>query len=781
VRKSLVSGERTSASRVWCHDQWLSPVKACPSPNMTTEGPTEIVNQAPNGGPALDFHADAETVEAAPLVISNQIAQRLEGKIPGAQNIREFLERPYILTQGNFSSVDTGILWKIDPFNSLQTALKKEKLNGVYMFKADIEIVINVNASKFQTGRYIVGYVPSGGCIISTPGYVRKFRAHTANLQTISSTHHVEIDLGTQTTAVLKIPFQSIYPMHRTSLTLTEAGIGYVFLIPYVPLAAASGSTSAGYTIWGRYENIVLGAPALSQGGDDGSEEAKAAGVGPVTKMVRKVGEAATILGEIPLLSAGAYQVSWAADIIARATHVFGWSKPINLDTPQYIVDRRYANIQNTDGVATAHVVGAVSTNRLVAAPSVSGVDEMSLSFITSIYGYATTFSWTPSAAAGTLLWSGTVSPWAYEQSYGHGYTNVPAGAAAMMFEYWRGSIKYRFKFVKNQFYSGRLMFYWNPNVVGTAPGNLAQTEYLHRSIVDIREADEFEIVIPYTNMLQYTPRISSVGNVGFYVLDPLIAPSTVPQSMSVIMELAGGPDFELARPSLTVEPYTPVVSQGGDTYGEVQQSLDHAKICMGEKIESLRQLAKLHIRTYNVQANATSAQAVRYSPFIFNYPTQITSNATAVARGNSYITWMEYISFFYAIVTGSARVIVMSLSGQQTIHFGVGNTTTKYVNSSYSALDFDGSRGIDTDRDGCFDIVLPPYQLTVGRSVANQMASTTTDTFALGQDATTTCLVLRPVVSFSSYAPYVTQMASDDYNAFGFCGTFPYIGRTQV
>lgn len=759
---------------------WLGPVKAPSiSETMTSEGPSQVSSQPPTGGPALNFRADAETVEAAPVALYEGIIEKLHSKIPGSQNIKEFLSRPYMLSHGNLTATDSGILWKTDPFNSLQTSLKKEKLNGIYMFRADVEIVINVNASKFQTGRYIIGFVPSGGCIVTTPGYVRKFRAHTANLQTITSTHHVEIDLGTQTTATLVIPFMSIYPMHRTSLTLAEAGIGYVYLIPYVPLAAASGSTSAGYTIWGKYTNIVLGAPALSQG-DDGSEEAEAAGVGPVTKMVRKVGQAATILGEIPLISSGAYQVAWAADIIARASHVFGWSKPLDLDAPEYIITRRFPNLQNVDGIDTAHQTATVSTNRVVSSPHSNGVDEMSLKFITSLMTHATMFSWTPSASAGTFLWTSTVNPFVFEQAYGHGWTNTAVGSMTLMFELWRGSLKYKFKFVKNQFYSGRLMFFWNPSVAGTLPGNLAQTEYLHRSVVDVRDMDEYEVTIPYTNMAQYCSRATSVGTVGFVVLDPLIAPSTVPQSISVIVEIAGGDDFELARPNLISEPYVPVVSQAGDIYGEVDVSLDYAKACIGEKIESLRQLAKLNMRTFNTIVSAASGQVIKYSPYLYNYPTQITSNATAVARGQSYTTWNEFVTFFYSMVTGSYRVQVLTLGGSLTVSYGYGSTTTKYSNASFDASSSDSMRGIDNDVDGCFDIVVPPYQTTIGRSVAVQMTSTTTDSFSYGQDATLTCLCVRPVGT-PVFAPMISYQAADDFNAYGFCGTFPYIGRTQT
>ncbi len=68
---------------------WLGPVKA-PSISlyMTTEGPAIVVDAPPRGGPALDFRADAETVEAAPLPIIHNLGSELNDKIPGAQTIK---------------------------------------------------------------------------------------------------------------------------------------------------------------------------------------------------------------------------------------------------------------------------------------------------------------------------------------------------------------------------------------------------------------------------------------------------------------------------------------------------------------------------------------------------------------------------------------------------------------------------------------------------------------------------------------------------------------------
>lgn len=782
---------------------------------MASAPPTESAGtlvQAPSEGQVLSitkFNDDTLGASAAPISVVTHLRDVIEDlHVEGSEDIIKFLTRPTILTSGSVSTTDTGIMYSVDPFVALmQSAVKKDKLSGVFMFRADVILTLNINAVRFQTGRYILGWIPSGGASVGSTGYVRKYRMHTANLQTISQVPHVEIDLGTQTHVELRIPYTSIYPFVLNSPSLNPImNIGKAFLIPYVPLQAASGDTTASYTLWGAFDNVTLSGPSYQS--SFGEAEVKGTRAGPLTSGLRKVARASSILGEIPILGSGAMSVAWAAGILARAADVFGWSKPVNLGTPNYVVPRLIPYTSASDQQGTSQVMGVSSTNRLVSFPGsgTSAQDEMSVDFLKQVYALYRIVQWSSSNGVGTTLTTFAIDPSQFKLTYGKGSTFPPVSMLAAVAGMWRGSFKFRFKLVKNEFYSGRLLVDFFPSYnAGTLSGNMGLTEYLHRVIVDLRTTSEFEVCVPYISPTMYMNYGESVGVLEVYVLDALVVPSTCPSTVNIIIEVAGGGDFEVERPTMedtsgTWEPYIPAVAQSADFEAfpcyplggseKNAKAIVPSTICIGERLESLRQLAKLVMP--KVPVSAITWVANNYAlvkPYSLSYVGQYTDNSTVLLRSSFYCDYIDLISAMYSMTTGNMRVL--AIPGVFTeAYVGAGITAPPASNSFLSqAAPATSSPSlirtfVNSQYERVLDFIVPAYQKTIGRSVANQFATdNVTNSQPTGINSVTTGLFWYTYGSSdASPRPYtIVRQAADDWNCYGFISTVPMVLRTTA
>jgi hypothetical protein len=719
----------------------------------------------------------------------------------GADNIRTFLERPVIISHGLLADTDTGKIASLDPWRLLVVA-KQAKLDGIYMLRATLHLTLNVNAVRFQTGRYILYHLPTGGADSLLPGYTVKLKLHTTHLTAITQLPHVEIDIATQTHVELDLPFNMVFPYMDTRVA-TRIDFGDVFLNPYVPLAAGAGDATAGYTLWASFRDIELSGPTVTQSaGDFSAREQKRAGIGPVQGVFDKVAKATTILGELPLIGAGAKTVSWGASVLGRAASVFGWSKPVSLKVPEFVVPRPLAYLGVSDQLSTAQPLGLVSTNAVVSSPGNSGtnVDEMSFDFVKSIYAYYTQFMWTPENALGTSLLTMGVGPQVFTNTFHLGSIDVPVCFLSRFFHKWRGGLKFRFKIVKNEFYSGRLSVHFQPSFLAAAVSNTyTEYEYCSRVIVDIRETSEFEVCVPYISPAMYTLCSESIGWLRVSVIDPLVAPDSVPQSIQVIVEVAGQPDFEVMQPiAWTAEPYALAVMQSDyqaypchDLGVQTNTgSLEPAKVAAGEKAESFRQLLKL-FRVSQASSGSVvsvaSGDLLNIAPFIFTVAMQITSNVTPVVRSAYMCDNLTLISMLYSMCTGGVRVTAVPAVpcadstfcvGLSPIHGDVDVVTTVLADHQIYRANIRAPINYNIER--YMDIQVPSYQLTVGRAIAGQIASTATGaTFSLTwSQAVKTSLWSSTYMNNDgvTHNYTVARQAADDYNCFGFLSTYPYV-----
>lgn len=765
---------------------------AISSHNVTTKFADDTIGYEARGPAEVDL----------PLTVVQAV------KTPGAQTLIDYLKRPYIMAAGSFTTTDSGAFWKV-LLGTAVNSLKLAKLQGVFTFRADVVLTLQVNASRFVSGRYILAWLPAGGSYLHINEW---WNLHCANLTTISQLPHVEIDIAKQTHVTLRIPFTM--PWSHTQVGSASVGLGgYVFMIPYVALVAGSGGTTAGYTVWASFENIELGAPTVNQGGDASTSEAKAYGTGPITSVLDRVTHAATILGQIPFIGDYAKMVAWLSAEVAEPARKYGFSKPLSQGAPDRVERKVLTYSSNVDQVSGAKPLGLKSDAQVIQHTGVSrvGLDEMSFDFVKAQYAHFVTFTWSTGSAHGaTLLNQAITDQW--NVAYGKGYTCAPVTMIANYFLRYRGGFKLRFKIVKTEFHRGRL-------VVAYAPGNWANaftistSEYLYREVVDMATTNEFEVKVPY---LLPDPWITSgqrIGTLKIFVLDPLVAPTSVASTISIIMEVAADEDFTVSVPrAWNYEPYLPSVAQSDWDWSEEEPATNQMAdpyvvtpcftlgptktdpgelieaMTAGETIRSFRQLCKRLIGLRPVSLiTMPVGGAIRYFPYLFSPVEQGATLAGALLRGDFYGDVITFVQSCYLFSTGGQRVVMRFLGTAPATITARAETVTSTLTNKVEVVAADTEISKATticvpSIEGPPEVQTPVWNNALARNNADHMVNHNGTMTAI-EPHTNGCSVV-----FSNYGSLDAEVsvdlyrsAADDFSCSRWLSTVPFVAYTTA
>jgi hypothetical protein len=611
------------------------------------------------------------------------------------QNLKSYLSKPQIIASGTLSSTDVASTFgDFSTSAGLFTTMLSAKLSGVLSVSYTAVITLQVNANRFQQGLYLLSFVPTGGMYEDAQATSWR-NMHRFSRCQITQLPHVLHDISCDTSVQLKIPFKSSFPAipYKTATTLC-GDPGRIFLYPYVPLASASGSTTAGYTIWIHYENVVLGGHTVPQSGDDrrGFKQKKNVDIGtqerdtegPISGVLLKVVKASNILSEIPLLSSVTSPVAWFSSVLARSAQVFGWSKPILATPPGRMLRQPFPYLCNYDAHDGTNSIAVSTDNRVEVMPSFAGcdLDEMSMQFVTSIPSWYITAAWNTAGTAGTNITTQFAGVDTYTVSQTDGTTAVnsylPLKWVSRFFNWYSGGIIIKLHIAKTEFHSGRLLFWFTPfeSLLGNVNTSHATTSYVHKQILDIRETNEFLIEIPFVSITPWRPTTgtgTNFGRWGINILDPLVAPATVSSFVSIVVEVAGSQDLIFSSPRSFTEGYVvpfalqsggeqsenrPCLSTVSTIGGTTENTIDHSKesCCVGESISNFRVLLKRGGFMNSISnSEISSGTRITIVPRAFTAMTgQAAANPVVVQRCNDIFS---HLSSVYAMNRGGVRL----------------------------------------------------------------------------------------------------------------------------
>lgn len=588
------------------------------------------------------------------------------------QSIIDYLAKPIVLQSGVFSTSDTYSFFNsfsmpLSAFTSAQGAVWTQKVAGYFGIRMTMRFTLKVNGNRFQQGRYILGWVPLAGAISTTSNFknIARNNMMMGSIVQRTTVPHVEIDISRDTSAVLEVPFVSVanfWPLNSILGPGDVSSLGYINLYPYSPLVAPTGSTSASYTVYVSFHDVKLIGAASAQSSIPDKEVTNKAN-GPISGMMGAFARGFKEFEQIPLLSSYARSVSWVSDRLSKAAVVFGYSKPTQGESLTKMTILNAPSHALIDGDSDARSMALISKPGVTILNGLSGkaYDEMDFSYLARKYANFNTFTWSETSVVGNLTFY-TVQPYV-PMALGGALHFPPVSFIAAQFQYWRGSLKYRFKIVKTEFHSGRLSFAFYPSDEFGYYGNPV---YVNRTIVDIRDTAEVEIVVPYIARNPFTPYNGSIGRLVIDVVDPLVAPASVSASVTILSEICAGDDFEVAIPAAFEYTPTQFVPQSdlpndnkiiSTTVGNSKINADptvFSSVCIGDKVSSYRALLK---RFTQLRPNAKGGSFSLNNPSIYLRVDAIPILNITPPTNYYFADMVGVVASCYAIWRGGVRI----------------------------------------------------------------------------------------------------------------------------
>lgn len=186
-------------------------------------------------------------------------------------SIYDFFKKPVRLSTFEWNSQAAGaVLYNASlPQDVFSQPVYRDKLRGFYGFRGTMIVRIQVNGTKFQSGRLLLVFIPQGNVTNTYPGM------RLRSLKAATQLPRVELDLGSETEIVMEIPYVSPTPYYN--LATAEGPYGRAVLLVYEPLATGSGSAVADVTMWIHFKDVEMVTPTYTAEMSDRKPKKKSA------------------------------------------------------------------------------------------------------------------------------------------------------------------------------------------------------------------------------------------------------------------------------------------------------------------------------------------------------------------------------------------------------------------------------------------------------------------------------------------------------------------------
>ncbi|UXD79994.1 putative structural polyprotein [Linepithema humile picorna-like virus 3] len=467
------------------------------------------------------------------------------------------------------------------PWNLARLGGKDRKLQNFEYFKADVVVKVTINANNMTSGRFWLCYAPIDTLIDKSYQIISKHRGG------VTAYPGVEMDIQINNSVELTVPYLHwAEAMSTTSNNGVQDSMAMLYMFALTPLRSA-GDYSINIQTWGWFDNITLVGPtpnplrtsaasadlnlsnAISkmkisdastykdmmtklnvsmQVAKTPAPKGKHETTGPITQIASKIGAAANIVKDIPIVSEVATTVAWISDIVGGVASIFGWSKPANAEP--------VCKLQNVPGYGFAHAEGqdqglilGLSQKNQLGLPNdsfASAVDEMDIEYLCRNPAVAASAEWSSTTGLRKELVGLKVNPYADIKgtvANGDGttteyYSTTPCDFVGSLFGLWRGTMCYRVVVTKTAYHTGRLEINFIPNQDGSLSAATESTN-TYRYIMDITNEAEVIIKVPFFSESYMLPIANDYGFTGRLTIRPvtsLLAPSAVASTVDVLV-----------------------------------------------------------------------------------------------------------------------------------------------------------------------------------------------------------------------------------------------------
>lgn len=693
--------------------------------------------------------ADAE--QQVDLIVSRMTTDPTYAKgVQESALLADFLKRPVkILAQNWTVGAVTPFLTVINPWQLfLNDPRVKNKLETFKLLHGTLHLKIMVNGSPFHFGRVFIGVRPTRfdnntssvdmtsfqTQLTYLDNYTAAARLLRSGLTLYTSRPHVFVDPCTNQPQYIHWPFFAATSWIDLINPDTIDRMGRLEIFELNQLKHANGADDpVTISIFAWMDDVTLTgltkfAPVIESNVKDEYKKS-----GAISTVASAVAAASGYFTEIPYIGKFAMATRMGAGAVADIARLFGFSRPAIVNDVTIMRPQTFSNFANTVGGDSVFKLSLDPKQELTIDPSTVGLsneDQMSIGYIAKKEAWIDVVPWAQDVAAGTKLYTLRVHPMvAPIEDRGdlalHRYWQTPLSFATRPFQYWSGSLKYRFQIVCSNLHRGRLLFQYDPH--GEATPFTADFNNRYSQVIDISELRDFTLEVKWSQPQAYCSTLlsqalnwSTIGAVGtnphdaatngtifIYVLNELASPLTpdgVNTTIEINVYISAGDDYEVrapdenfgkwsyARQDTTVGP--PVTTESNITEKENEPAQSSAMVIngmhtmcdpncsmvyFGESVVSIRSLMKRYVfhRILTKQSGSTVASTIILNNFkLFNVPvgpgpTYGSSVAAQLAATWDYnvcaLTYVRYFMQSYIGWRGGLRYKILYQSNQGT------------------------------------------------------------------------------------------------------------------
>lgn len=482
----------------------------------------------------------------------------------GDDTLQNFFSRPLQTRSYNWS-VGSTFHVNFNPWTDFfENPRTVNRISNYKNLRCKLKVRLMINGNGFHYGRAIAAYNP-----LHVDDDFTQFRAGIDQDKIAASQRpHVYLDPTNSQGGTLTLPF--FWPSN--ALDIPGAAwqlMGDMTISSFGTLKHANGATdnvSIAVFVWA--EDVTLSIPTIADAGglvpQAGEDEYPD---GPVSGPAATLSRVANRLTDIPVLGPYAKATELAASSVAAIARLFGFSRPVHTCGASPFVPRVYGSMANSNVVDGSEKLTLDVKQELCVDPRTVGLDaedQMTISSIAMRESYLTSFTWATSAAVDTLLWNAEINPMIWDVNGDE--LHLPACALAVLpFQFWRGSMQYRFQIIASSFHKGRLLISYDPSESG------AETNTNYSYIVDLAKERDFTIKVGWGQSVPWlshtTPGVDSPpfsiaplpiwslyeanGLIQVSVINKLTTPnSTTNNDIRINVFVSAGDDFEVVAPT---------------------------------------------------------------------------------------------------------------------------------------------------------------------------------------------------------------------------------------
>lgn len=410
-----------------------------------------------------------------------------------AATLAGFFERPVLISTLDWA-VGLGVDSVLSPWYLwMQNKRVANRLTNYKNFKGKLHLKFMLNGNPFYWGRAFVSM---------TPHHVSPFVKYEDNLNGVMPAlqrPHIWLDPASSQGGEMVLPF--FYNDDCYDLVGLVNDLGQIWIKSLGVLEHVNNLTSPiRINVFAWCTDVDLTSPTqVNIGGlvPQSGEYSQ----GAISKPANVVAAMAGKLSRAPIIGPYALATQTAANAVGSLASMFGYSRPRQLESITSVRLNQTGDLASTDQLDSAVTLAFTSKQEVTIDPRVTGlggVDEMSFEHLNAIPSYFGRTQWKLADTLYQPLMSIGVTPMLTRRSPNIIPVSTDAtictttAFTAMPFDYWRGSMTYRFQVVSSGFHRGRLLVVWDPLTAAATP----EVNTVYSKIIDIADEKDFSITI---------------------------------------------------------------------------------------------------------------------------------------------------------------------------------------------------------------------------------------------------------------------------------------------